>query len=1106
MSRVNHMEDVADDRMRELLQEAGWLRRLARSMVNDSATADDLAQDAWIIASRKAPTDGRPLRPWLSRVMLNLVRMRHRGARRRETHEEQTPTGTPATPEELYERVEMQRQLAEIVLALKPIYRDVVLMHFVEGRTSAEIGEALCIDAGTVRWRLKTAIEQMRAALDRHANDKRALWMAPMLRFAGSDSPSFSGAALALAAGVAIALVIGVVVVILAATGGGGGGTSAKVASSSTGEAPYALAAPTKPGASSSVPTWAPQPGVAGKRMAGVVMANGVPVGGARVLLHMIHHDEEPIRDVVTASDGTFDLGVQPAVRYMLGASAAGRTPALVEVDLREAAARDQIVLDLADCPAKVAGTISDASGGPIAHASVRLDKIIGTQSDDRGRYELCLRTSRNSIVVSADGYAMTTFDARISGVVNRDVTLVPEGTIIGKVVTTAGAAAANARVEVNGEGVGLTVMTRDDGTFQAPNLSSGQYRIDVDAPDLVGTSPPVVVRAGEVTTAPTIVLQTALTIRGKVTLDGQPLADARVWLGNQDRNVLAVSQTDGTFTISTVAPGEQGVAVERYRVTTPVTFVATPTSILNISVAPTASIAGRVTSGGVPVAGALVTCSPLVPALDMQTARDGTFVLTGLDGPACDLSAFSIESGRVSTLRHVTLRPGERRNLDVELVNGAAIDGVVVDETGAPVANAFVFVESDNGDSGESLTDATGKFHAPALINAATTVHLQVFATPSGGNAFPWVTPPAPIALADGNAQVSGVRLVVRREVASIRGRVVDEQSRPIADARVRAQGKRVMSDNTGPSARTDRDGRFVIPELPVGPYRLDVAGADGSLLVQDNVATGSDVTLTLVRAGAIEGTLVGFGASPRVVANDHTRGFSLGALLTGTQFRTFGLTPGTYLVTATGGGSSTQRVEVRAGETTHVELHSGGTARVDLVLRDHATGNPLIDVGCVATGDAFGYPTWWGRPSAHTDAAGKASITDAPVGAIRVLCFPTNGSMASAQAELAPNGTASVQLSSVAFRLALAGDPGFELQPFQLPIQVWRVRPDGPAAAQLAPGDQLLAVNGVDVTGLAGSSAQALIQDHAPGTSVVLRIKRGADMRTVSLTLQRL
>lgn len=120
-------------RLDELMDEIGWVRRLARALVKDAAVADDVAQDAWLLAMRHPPADARPLRPWLKRVVLNVARMRYRTAHRRDAREAATePEGVP-TPGELVERVELQRAVADEVLALTEPFRSTVLLHFVEG-------------------------------------------------------------------------------------------------------------------------------------------------------------------------------------------------------------------------------------------------------------------------------------------------------------------------------------------------------------------------------------------------------------------------------------------------------------------------------------------------------------------------------------------------------------------------------------------------------------------------------------------------------------------------------------------------------------------------------------------------------------------------------------------------------------------------------------------------------------------------------------------------------------------------------------------------------------------------------------------------------------
>ena len=63
-----------------LLAEAGWLRRLARSLVGDGA--EDAVQQTYLAAIVSPPAGDRPLRPWLAQVLRNFVRMRVRRERR----------------------------------------------------------------------------------------------------------------------------------------------------------------------------------------------------------------------------------------------------------------------------------------------------------------------------------------------------------------------------------------------------------------------------------------------------------------------------------------------------------------------------------------------------------------------------------------------------------------------------------------------------------------------------------------------------------------------------------------------------------------------------------------------------------------------------------------------------------------------------------------------------------------------------------------------------------------------------------------------------------------------------------------------------------------
>src|SRR5678809_1079316 len=112
------MEDARIPTSEQLMAEMAWIRRLARALVKDDAIADDIAQDTWLVANEQRPAEDRPLRPWLARVVATLVHTRRRTDARRD-HREAAVDHDRAelTPAELVERVELQRAVADEVLA-----------------------------------------------------------------------------------------------------------------------------------------------------------------------------------------------------------------------------------------------------------------------------------------------------------------------------------------------------------------------------------------------------------------------------------------------------------------------------------------------------------------------------------------------------------------------------------------------------------------------------------------------------------------------------------------------------------------------------------------------------------------------------------------------------------------------------------------------------------------------------------------------------------------------------------------------------------------------------------------------------------------------------
>jgi RNA polymerase sigma-70 factor (ECF subfamily) len=176
----------------DLLDHREWTRQLARTLVWDEAQADDLAQNVFLAALQRPPKTDRPLRPWLAAVVRNLRAKHFLSERRRKVRDaEAASTGAPAdhaSSEELLGRSEAERMLATLIAELDEPFRQTVLMRYFEERTAADIAQQLGVPAGTVRWRLKAALDELRRRLDARDEAKRQPWRAILGPFAASGA------------------------------------------------------------------------------------------------------------------------------------------------------------------------------------------------------------------------------------------------------------------------------------------------------------------------------------------------------------------------------------------------------------------------------------------------------------------------------------------------------------------------------------------------------------------------------------------------------------------------------------------------------------------------------------------------------------------------------------------------------------------------------------------------------------------------------------------------------------------------------------------------------------------------------------------------------
>ncbi|MFT6363425.1 MAG: RNA polymerase sigma factor (sigma-70 family) [Planctomycetota bacterium] len=183
----------------ELLDELGWLRRLARSLVGPVGAEEDLVQETWLAASR---VEGGVTRAWLVATLRNLaasLQRRESRLRRRE--------GAAARPElidaeSLLERNELFGVVLEQLRSLEMPFRSVLLLIYQEGLSVREAAERMGTPVDTLRWQHREGLARLRQTLDgkngRQDHDWRAAFL-PLLKLPSTDLIS-GGSALGTAA------------------------------------------------------------------------------------------------------------------------------------------------------------------------------------------------------------------------------------------------------------------------------------------------------------------------------------------------------------------------------------------------------------------------------------------------------------------------------------------------------------------------------------------------------------------------------------------------------------------------------------------------------------------------------------------------------------------------------------------------------------------------------------------------------------------------------------------------------------------------------------------------------------------------------------------
>lgn len=157
-----------DNFIRMIEQYQNLVFSICLKMTGDYFAAEDLAQETFIAAYKHLDEfDGKSESAWLCRIASNKCIDYHRASARKmiPTPEEEIPEGKLKVEDTMFRTVtnrQVMDELRRCCEELLPPYKDVALMHFLEGRTAKEISELTGVGMNTVQTRIYRAREKLK--------------------------------------------------------------------------------------------------------------------------------------------------------------------------------------------------------------------------------------------------------------------------------------------------------------------------------------------------------------------------------------------------------------------------------------------------------------------------------------------------------------------------------------------------------------------------------------------------------------------------------------------------------------------------------------------------------------------------------------------------------------------------------------------------------------------------------------------------------------------------------------------------------------------------------------------------------------------------------
>ncbi|HEY3762455.1 MAG TPA: carboxypeptidase regulatory-like domain-containing protein [Verrucomicrobiae bacterium] len=600
------------------------------------------------------------------------------------------------------------------------------------------------------------------------------------------------------------------------------------------------------------------------------------PIAGASV---NISDNSNGNRSGATGSDGITYVRSTPG-DYYLNVNKQDWGLAQTQVTVTDGQTT-QVSVDLAE-PLKISGIVRDASGAPVAGASVMVLPNYGngttdSKTDAKGHYEVSWNVpswvgqSQQDfyLVVRATAQKLAALQEISDTTTNQDVNLKPAMSLSGSVHDTKGHVVTNAAVYIMlyEENSSFTVSRQPipvdaQGNIQVEGLPLGErygFSIygngygsahqEMDAADPKADHhdfPPLVVKIAD--------RKLAGRVLGE---NGSPAVGANVWMnGDGQPNGNAITDADGRFVFDAVCEGSVTLNANLKNASGQTQAMGGNTNVVirmesyrPYSGGNSQTLTGTVSDpAGSPIAGIRVVVTPSFgQSPTTKTDDKGAYSVKWQAQPGMQgAKYFVIARDTEHNLAAIEAISTTTKTKDLKLGPGLTISGTVQDAKGAPLARANINLNMMAGNMGGLVeyggikVNSDGAFTIPALPMGQ---RYMVFASMSGyGQAQKNIG----IAQSNTNSiQLAAFKLkAADRELA---GRVLGADGKPLAGANVFINGKGQPNGN----ANTDENGHFEfkVCDGPVNVYAWSQSGRNNNSANVD--AFGGDTNVVVKMGG---------------------------------------------------------------------------------------------------------------------------------------------------------------------------------------------------------------------------------------------------------------